>query len=112
MPGLPVHHQLPEFTQTHVHWVGDAIQPPHPLFFPSPPALNQQGFRERLSGMHGGHLLGSGVTELSKPILPRNLQAYPVVLADSVGSKSVQAIAGTFLETWIMSTPSAGFSRW
>ena len=30
-PGLPVHHQLPEFTQTHVHWVGDAIQPPHPL---------------------------------------------------------------------------------
>ena len=31
MPGLPVHHQLPEFTQTHVHWVGDAIQPSHPL---------------------------------------------------------------------------------
>ena len=30
-PGLPVHHQLPEFTQTHVHWVGDAIQPSHPL---------------------------------------------------------------------------------
>ena len=39
-PGLPVHHQLPEFTQTHVHWVGDAIQPPHPLSSPSPPALN------------------------------------------------------------------------
>ena len=36
-PGLPVHHQLPEFTQTHVHWVGDAIQPPHPLSSPSPP---------------------------------------------------------------------------
>ena len=35
-PGLPVHHQLPEFTQTHVHWVGDAIQPPHPLLSPSP----------------------------------------------------------------------------
>ena len=31
MPGLPVHHQLPEFTQTHIHWVGDAIQPPHPV---------------------------------------------------------------------------------
>ena len=39
-PGLPVHHQLPEFTQTHVHWVGDAIQPSHPLLSPSPPALN------------------------------------------------------------------------
>ena len=40
MPGLPVHHQLPEFTQTHVHWVGDAIQPSHPLSSPSPPAFN------------------------------------------------------------------------
>ena len=38
MPGLPVHHQLPESTQTHVHRVGDAIQPSHPLSSPSPPA--------------------------------------------------------------------------
>ena len=38
-PGLPVHHQLLESTQTHVHWVGDAIRPSHPLWFPSPPAL-------------------------------------------------------------------------
>ena len=40
MPGLPVHHQLLEFTQTHVHPVGDAIQPSHPLLSPSPPAPN------------------------------------------------------------------------
>ena len=40
MPGLPVYHQPPEFTQTHVHRVGDAIQPSHPLFSPSPPAPN------------------------------------------------------------------------
>ena len=39
-PGLPVHHQLPESTQTHVHWVGDVIQPSHPLLSPSPPAFN------------------------------------------------------------------------
>ena len=39
MPGLPVHHQLPEFTQNHVHQVGDAIQPSHPLSSPSPPAF-------------------------------------------------------------------------
>ena len=39
-PGLPVHHQLPEFTQTHVHRVSDAIQPSHPLLSPSPPARN------------------------------------------------------------------------
>ena len=39
-PGLPIHYQQPEFTQTHVHWVGDAIQPSHPLSSPSPPAPN------------------------------------------------------------------------
>ena len=39
-PGLPVHHQLPEFTQIHIHSVGDAIQPSHPLSSPSPPAPN------------------------------------------------------------------------
>ena len=39
-PGLLVHHQLPEFTQTHVHWVSDAIQPSHPLSSTSPPAPN------------------------------------------------------------------------
>ena len=39
-PGLPVHHQLPEFTQTHVHWVSDANQPSQPLSFPSPPTFN------------------------------------------------------------------------
>ena len=45
-PGLPVHHKLPEFTQTHAHRVGDVIQPSHPLSSPSPPAPNpsqQQG---------------------------------------------------------------------
>ena len=40
IPGLPVHHQLPEFTQTHLHWFGDTIQPSHPLSSPSPPAFN------------------------------------------------------------------------
>ena len=40
MPGFPVHHQLPEPAQTHVHQVGDAIQPSHPLSSPSLPALN------------------------------------------------------------------------
>ena len=40
-PGLPVHHQLPQLAQTHVHWVGDAIQPSHPLMSLSPPAINR-----------------------------------------------------------------------
>ena len=44
-PGLPVHHQLPEFTQTHVHRVGDAIKPSHPLSSPSPPTLDFPSIR-------------------------------------------------------------------
>ena len=56
-PGLPVHHQLPEFTQTHVHRVGDAIQPSPPLSSPSPPALNlsqHQGLFKWVSSSHQG----------------------------------------------------------
>ena len=45
IPGLPVHHQLPEFSQTHVHLVSDAIQPSHPLSSPSPPAPNRPSIR-------------------------------------------------------------------
>ena len=54
-PGLLVHHQLPEFTQIHVHWVGNAIQPSHPLSSPSPPALNltqHQGVFKSVSSAH------------------------------------------------------------
>ena len=54
-PGLPVHHQLPEFTQTYVHWVGDAIQPSHPLSPPSPPAPNasqHQGIFQWVNSSH------------------------------------------------------------
>ena len=53
--GLPVHHQLPEFTQTQVHWVSDAIQPPHPLSSPSPPTFNlsqHQGLFQWVSSSH------------------------------------------------------------
>ena len=55
MPGLPVHHQLPESTQTHVHCIGDAIQPSHPLWSPSSPALNlspHQGLFKWVSSPH------------------------------------------------------------
>ena len=54
-PGLPVHHELPECTQTHVHRVSDAIQPSHPLLSPSPPALipsQHQGLFQRVSTSH------------------------------------------------------------
>ena len=55
MPGFAVHHQLPEFIQTHVHWVGDAIQPSHPLSSPSLPTFNlsqHQGLSKWVSSSH------------------------------------------------------------
>ena len=57
MADLPFHQQLQEFTQTHVHWVGDAIQLSHPLLSPSPPAFNHsqnQGFFQWVSSLHQG----------------------------------------------------------
>ena len=55
MPGLPVHHQLPEFTQTHVHRVGDAIQPSHPLSSPSPPAPNPSQHQSLFQWVNPSH---------------------------------------------------------
>ena len=73
-PGLPVHHQLPEFTQTHIHRVGDAIQPSHPLSSPSPPAPNpsqNQSFPMSQLFARGGQNIG--VSALSS-FLPKNTQ--------------------------------------
>ena len=54
-PGLPVHHQLPDFTQTHVHWIGEAIQPSHLLLSPFPPSFNlsqHHGLFQWVSSLH------------------------------------------------------------
>ena len=75
--GLPVHHQLPEFTQSHVHWVGDAIQPSHPLSSPSPPALNlsqHQGlFQMSQLFSSGGRSIG---VSASTSVLSVNIQDW------------------------------------
>ena len=73
-PGLPIHHQLPEFTETHVHWVSDAIQPSHPLSSPSPPAPNpslHQSFPMSQLFVWGGQ--STGVSALAS-FLPKNTQ--------------------------------------
>ena len=54
-PGFPVHHQLLELTQTHVHWVSDAIQPSHPLSSPSPPAFNLSQYQDLFQGVSSSH---------------------------------------------------------
>ena len=75
MPGFPVHHHLPEFTQTHVHRVGDAIQPSHPLS-PSPAAPNpsqHQSFPMSQLFARGGQ--STGVSALAS-FLPKNIQDW------------------------------------
>ena len=72
MTGLPVHHQLLEFTQTHVHWVGDAIQPSHSLSSLSPPALNfsqHQGLFQWVS-------LLQQVAKVLELLLPMNIYGW------------------------------------
>ena len=54
-PDLPVHHHLPEFTQTHVHWVGDAIQPSYPLSSPFPPASNPSQNQSLFQSVNSSH---------------------------------------------------------
>ena len=56
-PGFPVHHQLPELTQTHIHRVGEAIQPSHPLSSPSPPTSNLSQHRGLFQIVHSSHKL-------------------------------------------------------
>ena len=61
LPGLPVHHQHPECTQIHVHWVGDAIQPSHPLSYPSPPALNLSQHPGLFKWVSSSHQVAKGL---------------------------------------------------
>ena len=74
MPGFPVFHQLPELAQTHVHWVGDAIQPSHPLSYASPPAFSLpqvSGFFLRSQFFaSGGQSIGASA---SASVLPMNI---------------------------------------
>ena len=77
MPGFPVLHYSPEFAQTHIHWIGDAIQPSHPLSPPSPPALNlsqHQGlFQESHLFTSGGQSIEASA---SASALPMNIQGW------------------------------------
>ena len=94
MQGLPVHHQLPEFAQTPVHWVGDAIPPPHPLSSPSPPCL--QSFPA--SGSFPiSQFLASGSQSIrvsaSSSVLPMKIQDwFPLGLIGLISEPSQKGI--------------------
>ena len=73
-PGLPVHHQLPESTQTHVHWVSDAIEPSHPLPSPSPSALSLSQHHQ-MSQLFAWGSQNIGVSAAAS-VLPMNIQDW------------------------------------
>ena len=79
-PGLPVHHQLPEFTQTHVHWVRDAIQPSHPLSSASPPrdlSFNLSQHQGLFQWVNASHEVAKELgVSASASVLPRNTQDW------------------------------------
>ena len=75
MPGFPVHHQLPESTQTHVHQVSDAKQPSYPLSSPSPPALNLSQHQGLFKGVSSLHQVAKELgVSASTSVLPMNTQ--------------------------------------
>ena len=93
-PGLPVHHQLPEFTRTHVHWVGNAIQPSHPLSSHSPPAFNlsqHQGFFKWVSSSH--YVIKVLEFQLQH-------QSFRWILSPTLNTSPVQEVI-YFLSLWI-----------
>ena len=74
-PGLPVHHQLLEFTQTHVHWVSDAIQPSHPLSSPSPLAFNLSQYQGLFKWVSSSHQVAKSTeVSASASVLLMNIQ--------------------------------------
>ena len=91
-PGLPVHHHLPEFTQTHVHRVGDAIQPSHPLSFPSPPVPNPSQ-HQSLSNESTLHMNWPKYWSFSLSISPSN--EYPGLVSFRMDWLDLLAVQGT-----------------
>ena len=91
-PGLPVHHQLPEFTQTHVHRVGDAIQPSHPLSSPFPPAPNPPSIRV-FSNESALHIRWPKCWSFSRNISPSN--EHPGLISFRMDWFDLLAVQGT-----------------
>jgi len=73
-PGLPVHHQLLEFTQTHVHRISDAIQSSHPLSSPSPPAPNPSQHQSLFQWVNSSHEVATGLEKVSFHSNPKERQ--------------------------------------
>ena len=77
MPSLSIHYQLPEFTQPHVHWVSDAIQPSHPLSSPSPPTFNLSQHQRLFKWVSSSHQVAKSIgVSASTSVLPMSTQDW------------------------------------
>ena len=92
-PGLPVHHQLPEFTKTHVHQVGDAIQPSHPLSSPSPPAPNPSQHQSLFQQVNSLHEVAKVYWSFSFSIIPS--KEIPGLISFRMDWLDLLAVQGT-----------------
>ena len=92
IPGLPVHHKLPEFTQTHLHWVGDAIQPCHPLSSPSPPAPNPSQHQSLFQWVNSSHEVAK---ILEFQLQHHSLQRNPRLISFRMDWLDLLAVQGT-----------------
>ena len=100
-PGFPVHHQLPELAQTHVHRVGDAIQPSHPLSSPSPPTFNLPASGSFLMSRlfaSGGQSTG---VSASASVLPMNIQDWFLLAWTSWISLQPEEVSRVFSNTTV-----------
>ena len=100
-PGLPVHHQLPKSTQTHVHWVSNAIQTSHPLSSPSPSAQSfpaSGSFQMGQLFTSGGQSIG--VSTLTS-VLPRNTQDWPALEWTGWISLQFKGLSRVFFNTTV-----------
>ena len=75
-PDFPAYHQLPDLTQTHVHWVSDAMQPSHPQSSPSPPAFKFSQHRSLFQWVNYSHKMANFGFSVSASILPINIQDW------------------------------------
>ena len=100
MPGLPVHHQLPEFTQTHIHRVSDAIQPSHPLSSPSPAPNPSQHQSFPMSQLFAWGGQSTGVSALAS-FLPKDTQGLSPLEWTSWISLQSKGLSGVFSNTTV-----------
>ena len=100
-PGLPIHHQLPELTQTHIHWVSDAIQPSHPLSSPSPPAFDLSQDQGLLQWVSSSYQVAKVLKLVSPSILPMNIQDWFLLGLTGLISLQSKGLSRVFFNTTV-----------